>query len=396
MNRKNLFHLPWNSINNRSAWLEPTNKCNLNCIGCYRKNLGEHKPFSKVKKEIDTIIKKRNCENITIAGGEPLLYPHLEKTIKHIKSKNLKVTLLTNGVELTLEKAIKLRQIGLHKITVHIDSRQNRPGWNGKNELELNELREYYTDMAYEAGIKSFGLIMTVHINTLKYVPDIILWAQRHVKKLQDLIFVCYRLPIHITYQNPSKNLKNQKNEKEIYSSDIFDKIHEVYPDLNPHSYLNGTIKKDSLKWLISTIICTEKEVIGYLGYNCIKYLTLMHFKKKGKYPAFSNKGNNSVKLILFGVLIDNATRKCLLNYLKLIVQNPIKLFSPLFEQTFIIIQPHDVLSDGRINMCNGCPDATIFKNEMVPSCRLEEYIKYGQLLEKIDKKIIGKVEKND
>jgi len=381
INRKNLYHLPWSSNNNIHAWIELTNKCNLACIGCYRENRGEHKSFSQVKKEIDISIEKRNCEKIIIAGGEPLLYPHLERVIKYISGKNVKPVLLTNGVELTLEKIIKLKQVGLYAIIIHLDSGQNRPGWEDKNELELNKLRRYYADMVYKAGIEYLSLIMTVHDDTLQYIPDIVLWAQRYVKKIKRIFFICYRYPIYKTY---SEDRKNKKDEKLIYTLDIFNKIREVYPDLHPHSYLNGTIDKNSLKWLFSTIFFTEKKVIGCMGNRFVKYLTLKYFKNKGRYTTSFIEGKNKKLDLFVGVLIDNSFRKTLLNYFKSVVLNYLKTSRLLFMQSFIIIQPPGILSNGKVDMCNGCPDAILYKDEFVPSCRLEECLKYGQLLEKI------------
>jgi uncharacterized radical SAM superfamily Fe-S cluster-containing enzyme len=372
IDRKKLYHLPWSNTNNPGVWIEPTNKCNITCRDCYRENLGKHKAFSKVKKEIDVSIKKRNCDYITIAGGEPLLYPHLKKVIKYINSKNVFTVLLTNGIELTLEKIIKLKQIGLSKLIIHIDSGQNRPEWENKNEMELNKLREYYADLVYETGMNNFGLIMTVYSDTLQYIPSIILWTKKHVKKVKHIVFVCYRHPIHKIRSG------NQKNEKEVKTLDVFNKIREVYPDLYPNSYLNGTVDKNSLKWLYSTIIFNEKEVIGYLDHKFIKYMTLKYFIKERKYPCLKRISKFNLFTSFFK---SNLIKKIFLNHIKSIISNPSELSTTLFTQTLLIIQPPDILADGRIDMCNGCPDAILYKDEMVPSCRLEEYLKYGHLL---------------
>jgi len=45
------------------------------------------------------------------------------------------------------------------------------------------------------------------------------------------------------------------------------------------------------------------------------------------------------------------------------------------------VIQPIDVLPDGRANMCDGCPDMTVHDGELAWSCRLEEKRCYGQWL---------------
>jgi hypothetical protein len=47
-----------------------------------------------------------------------------------------------------------------------------------------------------------------------------------------------------------------------------------------------------------------------------------------------------------------------------------------------MIIQPIDVLPDGRTSMCDGCPDMTVHEGELYWSCRLEEIKEYGCFLQ--------------
>jgi hypothetical protein len=47
-----------------------------------------------------------------------------------------------------------------------------------------------------------------------------------------------------------------------------------------------------------------------------------------------------------------------------------------------MIIQPIDILPDGRANMCDGCPDMTVHDGELRWSCRLEEIKDYGCFLQ--------------
>jgi hypothetical protein len=49
-----------------------------------------------------------------------------------------------------------------------------------------------------------------------------------------------------------------------------------------------------------------------------------------------------------------------------------------LYCQSVMIIQPIDVTSDGRLSMCDSCPDMTVYDGELVWSCRLEERMKFG------------------
>ena len=45
------------------------------------------------------------------------------------------------------------------------------------------------------------------------------------------------------------------------------------------------------------------------------------------------------------------------------------------------MIQPVDVLPDGRQDMCDACPDQTVWHDRLVWSCRLEEPMEYGDFL---------------
>ena len=76
VNQMELYRLPWTMPDNGITWLEPTAQCNLNCYGCYRKNVkNSHKPLEEVKHELDFFQSVRKTDCISIAGGDPLLLP---------------------------------------------------------------------------------------------------------------------------------------------------------------------------------------------------------------------------------------------------------------------------------------------------------------------------------
>jgi hypothetical protein len=51
-----------------------------------------------------------------------------------------------------------------------------------------------------------------------------------------------------------------------------------------------------------------------------------------------------------------------------------------------MVITPVEVLDDGRQDMCDGCPDMTVWDGELAWSCRLEECIHYGQFMRTVPK----------
>ena len=57
---------------------------------------------------------------------------------------------------------------------------------------------------------------------------------------------------------------------------------------------------------------------------------------------------------------------------------NPRNVFKRLYYQSVMIIQPIDMLDDGRQNMCDSCPDVTVWNGKLVWSCRMDEQANYG------------------
>ena len=75
LQKTDLYRLPWSKNDNPIAWLEVTDICNLRCEGCYRHKMTGHKPLEQVQEEILFYKEWRNPDNVSIAGGEPLLHP---------------------------------------------------------------------------------------------------------------------------------------------------------------------------------------------------------------------------------------------------------------------------------------------------------------------------------
>jgi hypothetical protein len=79
--------------------------------------------------------------------------------------------------------------------------------------------------------------------------------------------------------------------------------------------------------------------------------------------------------------LLDKSVRKAFFKFLKYALANPLRLFYPVNAFGIGIVQAPDLLPDGRIEMCDDCPDMCVFEGKLVNSCRLDEYRKFGHLL---------------
>ena len=103
--KQGMYRFPWSLNDNPIGWLEVTDKCNIYCRGCYRLNRTGHKTLEQIKEEIRFLKEWRNCDNISIAGGEPLIHPDILDVISYIRELKMKPLVLTNGVKPVAKEA---------------------------------------------------------------------------------------------------------------------------------------------------------------------------------------------------------------------------------------------------------------------------------------------------
>lgn len=397
VNHLKLYRLPWTLPDNAISWLEPTSMCNLACDGCYRSNeKNSHKSLDQIKHELDIFQQKRNSDCISIAGGDPLLHPEIIEIVRDIKSRGLKPIINTNGHALNKNFLIELKKAGVFGFTFHVDSKQGRGGkWKGKNEIELNELRYEYAMMLVEVGGIACSFNSTVYEDTLEYVPKLIEWAHKNIDIVHTMVFIAFRYIVptmpfdwyaggqKVDWQTIAYH--TDKNRRvDILSTDMLAKAKEQFPDFTPCAYLNGTEKVDSYKWLLTERIGTRKKIYGYTGPKFIELVMAVHHFVKGRYlsynPTSNSKMGRATMLLLWP--FDKGVRKAA----KAMLKNPFRIFKKAYLQSILFIQPVDFMQDGRQSMCDGCPDITVYNDDLVWSCRLEEVMSFGSFLRSVPK----------
>ena len=85
--------------------------------------------------------------------------------------------------------------------------------------------------------------------------------------------------------------------------------------------------------------------------------------------------------------LFDHRMRRIAGNLLNRISREPSHAFRPAHIQSIMIIQPVNMLPDGRQDMCDSCPDITVHDGKLVWSCRLEEMNRFGTFVQSVPKK---------
>jgi len=397
LSNRELYRLPWNLADNAISWLEPTAMCNLSCDGCYRTNENNsHRSLEEIKHDLDVFQQKRNTDCISIAGGDPLLHPQIIEIVRDIKSRKLKPIINTNGFALNRNFLIELKKAGVYGFTFHVDSKQGRGGrWKGKNEIELNELRYEYARLLAEVGGISCSFNSTVYEDTLQYVPAMVDWAHKNIDIVHTMVFIAFRYIIpsmpfdwfaggqNIDWQSIKYHTENERRV-DILSTDVLAKVREKFPEFSPAAYLNGTEKADSYKWLLTERVGTRKKIYGYLGPKFIELLMATHHFLNGTYLSYASpketKMGRAALLLLWP--FDRSVRKAA----KELFKNPFRLLKRTYLQSILFIQPVDFLVDGRQSMCDGCPDITVWNDDLVWSCRLEEVKTFGSFLRTVPK----------
>ena len=123
-------------------------------------------------------------------------------------------------------------------------------------------------------------------------------------------------------------------------------------------------------------------KVMGYVGPKFMELVQNAHHLVAGRYLAYAPQWTlESGRSTLMMGVVEPGIREIFKNYVKHLVRNPLDVRRKLHFQSVMMIQPIDMLVDGRQNMCDGCPDVTVHDGQLVWSCRLEEYRQYGGLV---------------
>jgi pyruvate-formate lyase-activating enzyme len=391
LNHQDLYRLPWTLPDNAISWLEPTSACNMYCDGCYRKNDPHaHKSLEVIRKELNTFNRLRKTDGVSIAGGDPLTHPEIEKIVAMVAADGQKPIINTNGLLLTAEKLAALKKAGVRGFTFHIDSGQQRPHMKGKTEVELNELRLKYARMLADVGDISCAFNATVYEHTLKDVPAILAWGREHIDIVNILVFIAYRAaPIHKGYKymvgakemdmTPIAYAIEEERKISIMSTDIVRMIRTTEPEFMPSAYLNGTERPDHFKWLLTLRLGTKEKIYGYTGPKFMELSQTLHHLTRGSYLAYTHPDVLArAKSMLALAPLDAGLARTGKAYAADVLRSPGRLFKRLHMQSVMIIQPADFMENGALSMCDGCPDITVHDDKLVWSCRMEELLNFG------------------
>jgi len=392
---KAYYRLPWTLTDNAISWLEVTDDCNLECEGCYRPHQKNHKSLDQIANELAVFKQHRRSDCMSLAGGDPLVHPQIVDIVRMVKEGGWKPIINTNGLALGKKLLHKLKEAGAFGFTFHIDTTQIRKDSKASSEKEHNALRQKFAEMLAAEGGLACSFNQTVSVDTLDQIKDSMEWAQKHPDIVHTMVFILFRTPeltgefdfhangkrveIGDTYEKPEWG-----GGAPLKANQVVAKIRELDPDYEPCAYLGGTEDPGATKWLLASRLASKSRGFGYVGPRTMEAVQAGHHFFKGtwlSYPAPKSNRMGRLSMSLFS-LVDGRVRSIAKRYLASLVKKQTSLFDPVYLQSFMIIQPIDILPDGRANMCDGCPDMTVHEGQLRWSCRLEEVKEYGCMLQ--------------
>lgn len=400
--KSSYYRWPWSSNDNPVGWLETTDLCNIYCKGCYRSYMEGHRKLEVLKSEVDFFKRVRNIDTVCIAGGEPLIHPDIIEIVKYIAEKGIKPNIITNTLALNEEFLKKLYRAGVYGFTCHIDMLQDRPDKEeNADEIDLIPLREKVADLLWKVSRGKIYCTFntTISHQNFKYIPALVKWARANVEKVHGLDFIIYRgIPIKegVTWdveesdgdtgkeiQKTLSYTESDVNQLDITSVDIYNLLKDNFGDeYEPCAYLGGTGHIKDYRWWGEAVIMEKNgHIYGSVGPRTMEFLQMAHHWFKGRYFMYLRTNRlPRILLQLTGLIGDERLKKGRRQaFWKLL--NPLKWFQPIYSQSIGINQPPDMMENGMASMCESCPDACVFKGNLVSSCRLDEYRKYGRLL---------------
>lgn len=337
---QSLYRIPWESLNNANGWIEPTTHCQLKCPGCYRGlakdgHVPEHLDMETLKSQVDFMVGKRNVQTISIAGGDPLLYPDLDELISYISDQGVKPVILTNGLLLDEDRLKDLKKMGVGRIFLHLDKFQQREA--EQDEVGVNRHRARYCDLFRKVKGVQLGFIMPISLQSMADLDILAPFFIENVDIIQSITFTVYRdsLAANELSREPVDGLEA-----------ILDKVKRSF-DVNYCAYI-PKLYTDDIAWIYASTLYRNGRSWGSLGPETFEKIQTAEYESHGRYQ-FLPFDRKSEQLLDHGV----------------------------YSQTILLVNPPELTPRGW-NLCKGCPDAMLYQGKLVPSCLLER-VKEGE-----------------
>ncbi|MBW9223073.1 GTP 3',8-cyclase MoaA [Methanothermococcus sp. SCGC AD-155-E23] len=159
----------------RSLRISVTPHCNLRCFYCHREGYNNSKGRSMTPEEIGEIVRAFldfGIKKIKISGGEPLLRGDLPEILENISNPRIEeISLTTNGTLLERYAEV-LKDAGLHRVNVSLDTLDPEKYRRITGYGDVNVVKAGI-ERAIEVGLTPLKINYLVMKNTLEDLEDL-------------------------------------------------------------------------------------------------------------------------------------------------------------------------------------------------------------------------------
>jgi Radical SAM superfamily/4Fe-4S single cluster domain len=361
----NAYKLPWKENDNPNGWIEPTTYCQITCPGCYRgidkkDHNPKHEDLEALKKQIDWFIEKRNVQTISVAGGEPLLYPHIFELIEYINSKRLRTMLYTNGYALDRETLIKLKNSGVTQVLIHLDRYQIRSDIQDSDSLD--DIRQKYCNLFREVKGIYLGFIQPISLDYISEIDTINNFANQNIDIVNLIVYALYQ---EICWNENTK----KKIDTSLNMEDIMSHLKSI-DSFIPGAYLPSERNSDKPTWVFGIKVGIPNLIFGYFTPRLYRLIQQKYRRKNGRF-LFVSRHHNFSSLKLFKFFWIKGIPSILRKYLNAFISKSTKSNKAYYQTTLLLRGP--VKDENGWDLCTSCPDRMIYNNKLIPSCILED-----------------------
>jgi len=348
-----MYRIPWTKNDNPNGWIEVTTECQLDCSGCYRAESGDDirdpvEQMRRLKADVDTLVAIRNIQTLSIAGGEPLLYAGLEELISYARSKRLATRLFTNAVLLDDATLASLTKAGLTEMIIHASLWQERLTPNTM--AELLKLKAAYCDMFRANGRVRLGFIEPAMRRFWDQAPLLFEFYQRNSDIVSNVVFTTFK----DAYGGPAG--------QHLPIEEVGETIERHY-GTSPCAYIPKIHHPEKVAWLLNVALLRDGKVIGSLSGRDYGVAQEQHRKVTGRY-LFTPEAEAIVTGLGAEPMSEEAEQFA---ELMRAIQKGVH------HQVVSVVDSPQLLDDGRVDMCDSCPDAILYQGELLPKCILDK-----------------------
>ncbi len=366
--------LKWHADQVPHLVLDVVRECNITCRGCYNVRDSWRKDLAQVRADLDLALSRRRLETITISGGEPTLHPGLPEIVREITARGVRAAVCTNGVLVDDPLVRELAAAGLKFLMLHIQSDQARPDLPpGASLAELRALWERKVKVVARNGVLP-AIAYTVFPDRLDEYEALVRFMLTS-PELRYLFVTFYadtgRLTRLVGSIEGGMRVEGAVQCQEMREGAMDPVVDELLArmkglGIEPFSWL-GTQGGTKPRWyLFWTDVVFGRGEPRWLGLKASWFerasLWLGH-RLNTRAKLFYDMSGPMLRVhLVLNALLGGRT-----------IANLRHLFASLgarvMDKHIAFQRPPEVQPDGRVALCENCPDAIVRDGRLVPPC---------------------------